>query len=693
MSLDAGGFITGPAARLLQARSVAMVGASPKGRWPSFIFNNLKQGKYKGNIYLINPNYHEVWDYPCYPSLKALPEAPEHVLVLVPTRAVFDTLEEAAALGTKAATIYSSGFGEGEDPRSKERGQTLRQLCERTGIVVCGPNCMGTVSVRDGQWCFPTLFPNLRPGPVSLIFQSGGSLGAWLRTAGERGIGFSYAISSGNEVSLDTVDYLNFLIDDPETKLIALMAEGIRRPVEFMSLAAKALAAGKPILAIKLGRSEGARRQAISHTGSLVGSDEVFDAMCRRYGVVRCPSLDDLLETTLAFVPGRIPTGTRTSLIVNSGGMKGLLMDDVEEAGTDLSRWSEATCTAIRPLIPEDLTVENPLECGVAGFGDEENYAKIIRQIAADESVDLIAIHGELPRPPDRRKADNFAALSASIAKPLVAFARVTHNLTEESRAFQEAAGMPFLQGIKPTLRALKALSFYGVKRSASEKGVGLPAAAGKASDFEGEILARLLAKVGLTAPRQAVAGNAAEAAIKAGEIGFPVALKVHAPDVIHKTEVGGVVLGLQSADEVERQGKELLKKSASARLLVQEMVQGAEVILGARTDPQYGPFLMVGLGGIFVEALNDKAIRLLPIDETEAVDMLWELKGYKILEGTRGQKRRDIASLVRAITGLSTLFLDYRSLLSDLEVNPLIVREEGKGVAAVDVRMIRKAD
>lgn len=693
MSLDAGGFVTRPAERLLQARSVAMVGASPKGRWPSFIFNNLKQGKYKGNIYLINPNYQEVWDHPCYPSLKALPEAPEHVLVLVPTRAVFDTLEEAAALGTKAATIYSSGFGEGEDPRSKERGQSLRQLCERTGIVVCGPNCMGTVSVRDGQWCFPTLFPNLWPGPVGLIFQSGGSLGAWLRTAGERGIGFSYAISSGNEVSLDTVDYLNFLIDDPETKLIALMAEGIRRPEEFMSLAAKALDAGKPILAIKLGRSEGARRQAISHTGSLVGSDEVFDAMCRRYGVVRCPSFDDLLETTLAFVPGRIPTGTRTSLIVNSGGMKGLLMDDVEEAGTDLSRWSEATCAAIRPLIPEDLTVENPLECGVAGFGDEENYAKIIRQIAADESVDLIAIHGELPRPPDSRKADNFAALSASIAKPLVAFARVTHNLTDESRSFQDAAGMPFLQGIKPTLRALKALSFYGVKRSAQEKGVGLPPAAGKASDFEGEVLARLLPKVGLTAPRQAVAGNAAEAAIKAGQIGFPVALKVHAPDVIHKTEVGGVILGLKSADEVEQGGKELLKKSASARLLVQEMVQGTEVILGARTDPQYGPFLMVGLGGIFVEALNDKAIRLLPVDETEALDMLRELKGYKILEGTRGQSRRDIAGLVRAITGLSTLFLDYRSLLSDLEVNPLIVREDGKGVAAVDVRMIRKAE
>jgi acyl-CoA synthetase (NDP forming) len=188
------------------------------------------------------------------------------------------------------------------------------------------------------------------------------------------------------------------------------------------------------------------------------------------------------------------------------------------------------------------------------------------------------------------------------------------------------------------------------------------------------------------------VAATAAEAGVKAEEIGFPVALKVHAPDVIHKTEVGGVILGLQSAAEVEQRGKELLEKSASARLLVQEMIQGTEVILGARTDPQYGPFLMVGLGGIFVEVLNDKALRLLPVDEEEAETMLKELKGYRVLEGTRGQQRRDIPALVRAITGLSSLYLDHRTLLEDLEINPLIVREQGKGVAAVDVRVIRQA-
>ncbi|HWP57717.1 MAG TPA: acetate--CoA ligase family protein [Candidatus Acidoferrales bacterium] len=684
-------FVTRPAAALLKARSVAMIGASPKGRWPALIFRNLKEGRYPGNIYLVNPNYKELWEQPCYPNLKALPEPPEHILVLVPTRAVMGTLEEAAALGTKAATIYSSGFGEGEDPRSKERGRALQEFSERSGLVCCGPNCMGTVSVREGQWCFPTLFPNLRHGPVGLIFQSGGSLGAWLRAAGERGVGFSYAISSGNEVSLDTVDYLKFLLDDEATKLIGLMIEGIRRPGALMSLAAEALRRGKPILVVKLGRSEGGKRQAISHTGALAGADDVFDAVCRRYGLVRCPSLEDLLETTLAFVPGKIPRGNRTSLVVNSGGMKGLLMDDVEEAGTVLSQWSEATRAAIRPLIPEDLAVENPLECGVAGFGDEENYMTIIRRIAADESVDLIAIHGELPRPPDKRTPENYAALAASIAQPLIAFARVTHNLTDESRAFQDAAGMPFLQGIKPTLRALKALCFYGARQPQAAKLQPLPEPSGKPSDLEAGSLEKILQAIGVTPPRQARASSAAEAARKADEIGYPVALKLEAEGVVHKTEAGGVALNLGSAAEVLGRAEEMLRRHERATLLVQEMVQGTEVILGARSDPQYGPFIMLGMGGIFVEILNDKAMRLLPVDEDQAFEMLRELRGYRMLEGARGRPKSDIPALVRAIAGLSNLYLNYRSFLSDLEVNPLMVREEGKGVAAVDVRVVRK--
>jgi acetyltransferase len=678
-----------PVENLLSARSVAIVGASPKGRWPMGIYRNLKKA-YSGKVFLVNPNYKEIADDPCYPNVAALPEVPEHLLMLIPTKAVLGTLEEASRRGTKAATIYSAGFGEGDDLEGKKREQAMKELCERTGLVVCGPNCMGSFSLPEGLWSFPTSVPLLRDGPVGLIFQSGGSLGNWIKGAAERGIGFTYAVSSGNEVSLDLVDYLSFLIDDPETKLITLMVEGVRRPTEFMAVAEQALNKNKPILIVKLGRSEMGKRQAISHTGALAGSDDVFEAVCKRLGLIRVPTLEDLTEITLAFLPGRYPRGSRAAVVVNSGGMKGLICDHCEELNTNLAQLSDKTKEAVRPLIPAELVVENPLECGVAGFGDEQGFVNIVKLHAEDDGVDLLAIHGELPRFPEKKEATLFRDLAATTDKPILAFARSTYSLTDESRTFQDEAEIPFLQAIKPTLRALAGLGLYGER-----KRIGIPtlaAASGGAKDLDEEKLNNLLQAHGIGVPKQALASGAAETAAKAQEIGFPVALKLVAAEIVHKTESGAVVLGLKNAREVEAEGKQLLSKvPGKAQLLVQEMVQGTEILLGARTDPQYGPFLMVGLGGIFVEILNDVAIRLLPVDEREARAMLQELRGYKALQGVRGQPPRDIDALVRAMVGLSDIFTAHRNHLSDFEINPLMVRARGGGVAAVDVRVIRK--
>ena len=682
-------FTPKPAGNLLRAKSVAIIGASQKGAWPQGIYRNLKNAKFAGGIYLINPNYQELYGDKCYPNLAALPEVPDELLVLIPTRAVLGVLEEAAKLGTRSATIYTAGFGEGDDEKGKERAQAMRDLCDKTGMVICGPNCMGSYSVGEGLWTFPTATPLLKKGPVGLIFQSGGSLGNWIKGATERGIGFSYAVSSGNEVSLDLVDYLSFLVDDPDTKVITLMVEGIRRPDEFMTIAEQALNKGKPILAVKLGRSEMGKRQAISHTGSLAGADEVFDAVCHRLGLIRCPTLEDMTETTLAFMPGRFPKGSRAAIVVNSGGMKGLICDHCDELKTNLAQLSEKTKEAVRPLIPPELAVENPLECGVAGFGDEAGFINIVKLHAEDPGVDLLAIHGELPRG-QKRSADLFKSVTAATDKPVLAFGRSTYSCLDESRAFQEEAGMPFLQAIKPTLRALAGLGLYGERRQLGVPKLAAPT--GNAADLEGENLNALLQRHGISLPKQAMAGTAADAAVKAKEIGFPVAIKLIAAEVVHKTESGAVVLGLKSAEEVQAEGQKLLTKTLGrGHLLIQEMVQGTEVLIGARTDPQYGPFLMVGLGGIFVEVLKDVSIRLLPIDEREARAMLKELRGYKVLEGVRGQKPRDIDALVKAMVGLSDIFAAHRNHLSDMEINPIMVREQGRGAAAVDVRLVRK--
>jgi acyl-CoA synthetase (NDP forming) len=682
-------FTAKPVENLLRAKSVAIVGASQKGAWPQGIYRNLKGAKFPGGVYLLNPNYTDLYGDKCYPNLAALPEVPEELLVLIPTRAVLGVLEEAARLGTKSATIYTAGFGEGDDAQGKERAQAMKELCERTGMVICGPNCMGSYSVNEGLWTFPTATPLLKRGPVGLIFQSGGSLGNWIKGATERGIGFSYAVSSGNEVSLDLVDYLDFLVDDPDTRVITLMIEGIRRPEEFMAVAERALYRGKPILVVKLGRSEMGKRQAISHTGSLAGADEVFDAACRRLGLIRCPTLEDMTETTLAFLPGRFPKGSRAAIVVNSGGMKGLICDHCDELKTNLAELGQKTKEAVRPLIPAELVVENPLECGVAGFGDEAGFINIVKLHAEDPGVDLLAIHGELPRG-QQRSAALFKSVMEATEKPVLAFARSTYSCTDESRSFQEEAGMPFLQAIKPTLRALAGLGLYGMRR---ELGVPkLAAATGSAADLDGENLNRLLERHGIALPRQAMAGTAADAAAKAKEIGFPVAIKLIAAEVIHKTESGAVMLGVKNAEEAQAEGQKLLTKTLGrGHLLIQEMVQGTEVLIGARTDPQYGPFLMVGLGGIFVEVLKDVSIRLLPVDEREAREMLKELRGYKVLEGVRGQKPRDVDALVKAMVGLSEIFAGHRNHLSDMEINPMMVREQGRGAVAVDVRLVRK--
>jgi acyl-CoA synthetase (NDP forming) len=681
-------FARKPVENLLAAKSVAIIGASPKGRWPMGIFRNLKKA-YGGKVFLINPNYPEIQGSPCYPNVAALPEVPEELLVLIPTRAVLGALEEAAKLGTKSATIYTAGFGEGDDAKGKERAQAMKELCEKTGFVICGPNCMGSYSLDNGLWTFPTVTPLLKKGPVGLIFQSGGSLGNWVKGASERGIGFTHAVSSGNEVSLDLVDYLSFLVDDPDTKVITLMVEGVRRPNEFMAVAEQALNKSKPILVVKLGRSELGKRQAISHTGALAGADEVFDAVCHRLGLIRCPTLEDLTETTLAFMPGRFPKGSRAAIVVNSGGMKGLICDHCDELNTNLAQLSDKTKEAVRPLIPPELVVENPLECGVAGFGDEQNFINIVKFHAEDDGVDLLAIHGELPRG-EKRDPQLFKSLAYATDKPVLAFGRSTYSCTDESRAFQDEAVLPFLQAIKPTLRALAGLGLYGERKISGVP--KLPPASGDVADLEGENLNKLLRSHGIGLPKQAMACTAADAAAKAKEIGFPVALKLIAAEVVHKTESGAVILGLKSAEEVQAEGQKLLSKTLGrGHLLIQEMVQGTELLIGARTDPQYGPFLMVGLGGIFVEVLKDVSIRLLPVDEREARAMLKELRGYQVLEGVRGQGPRDVDALVKAMVGMFKIFAQHRNHLSDMEINPIMVRAKGGGVAAVDVRLVRK--
>jgi acetyltransferase len=679
---------------MLRAESIAVVGASDRAPWPSNIFSNLQKFGYAGRVYPVNPRYEEVWGVKCYPDLASLPEPPGHAAVIVPAKAVQGVLEVGVAAGLKSATVYADGIGEGTDPEIVARGTALKALSERSGLVVAGPNCMGSLSMREKCFLYPnTELCKMPAGSVGAVFQSGGTLQFVCKSAADRGVRFSYMVSSGNELCLDLADYVNFLASDEHTKIIMLFIEGIRRPAAFMAAAAAALAAGKPIIAIKTGKSQKSRDAAYSHTGAISGDYDVFTAMCERYGIVNCASLDDMLETVLAFQCGRLPKGPRVGFVTTSGGTVDLLYDYIEEiGGITAPEFTPATKEKVRALMTAEIAIKNPLDAGIPST--DANAAEMCKAVAADPNIDMLAWAGTLPTKKGARDAAVLNSVLASTDKPVIGFGRMGYMFGEEGMNFQSEAGFPFLQGLPPTVKALGALAFYGAR--AGRRVPPLPAPTGKAESLEGEALQAALAAHGLTPPDSAFAATPAAAAAAAARIGFPVVLKLVSPEISHKTEVGGVKLNLKSEDEVEQAAEQLTasvrKLQPDARIdgfLVQEMVRGVEVVLGARTDPLYGPMILVGAGGILVELVKDVAFRLLPVGPQDARDMIDGLKLAKLLAGFRGAPACDVDALVEAICGLSRFYLDHRHLLGDLEINPLIVLEQGQGVRAVDVRPV----
>jgi len=676
-------------ASVLAPSSIAIVGASERGQWQGMIYRNLRDYKFPGRVFLVNPRQQEVWGERCYPSLRELPERVDHAMVIVPAPAVASVLEDADAAGVASATVYAAAMGDGHDPESKKRGAWLKDFLGRSKMRIAGPNCMGAHSYHERMFAYPnTELGRFPAGSVGAIFQSGGTLQFWLRTGADRGLRFTYGITSGNEADLDLADYLNFLVDDPDTHQIALFIEGIRRPQAFMQAAGRALAAGKPITAIKTGATAKSRSAAQSHTGAIAGDYGPYLAMCERYGIVTCPTLDDMVETLLAFQAGRLPKGPRVGFVTTSGGTVDLLYDYIEEiGGIATPGFDAATKAKLRPLISPELTLKNPLDAGNPS-GDAGDAAMCIA-VASDPNVDMLAWAGTPPGGRRVRDPGTMKRVAEATDKPIVGFIRMQHVTGKEAVAFQEQVGFPFLQGLPAVIRALSGLAFYGARMG--RKIASPPPPTGCAQTLDDVTAA--LARHGLPAPASGIAASPADAAALASGIGFPVALKIVSRAISHKTEIGGVRLNLGSADAVERAGEALIAAGAAAGaaidgLLVQEMVEGVEVIVGARTDPLYGPMLVVGAGGILVELVKDVAFRLLPVTPDDVRAMLAELKVARLLAGFRGRPAGDVQALVRAICGLSDFYLAHRHLLSDLEINPLMVRPDG--VRAVDIRMVR---
>jgi acetyltransferase len=685
----------------LQAKSLAIVGASERARWPSEIFRNLRDFGYGGRVALINPRQKEVYGQRCFPSLRELPEPVDHALVIVPAAAVADVLIAAEETGIGSATVYASMIGDGDEPESKARGAWLKDFTANSRLRVAGPNCMGAYSYRERLFGYPnTDLCRLAPGSVACIFQSGGLVQFWMKAAAERGLRYSYCITSGNEPDLSLADYLNFVIDDPHTRQVILFIEGIRRPQAFMHAAGRALAMGTPILAIKTGATAPSRAASQSHTGAIAGDYAAYLAMCERYGIVNFRSLDDLVEAALAFDGGRLPKGPRIGFVTNSGATVDLLYDYAAAEGAAMPDFTEGTKAALLPLMQQGITPKNPLDVGIPST--LEVAAKLCETAARDPNIDMVAWTAPMPR-----KGEPWgdpAALRQILGKtdkPIVAFGRVIQQLSEEQLADHRAAGFPFLQGIEPTIRALRGLWFHAARRGR------LPPTPPPAppSDLSPATLDTTLARYGIALPKSQAVATAAEAASAAERIGFPVALKIRSRDILHKTEVGGVALDLHDRDAVEAAAEALTASTRAAQpsaridgFLVQEMVVGLEAIVGARNDPLYGPLLLVGSGGVLVELVEDAALRLLPVAAKEVGSIIDGLKLARRLSGLRGGPAADRAALEAAALALGRFFLDHRAKIKEIEINPLIVRADERstalkpvkaGAIAVDVRVL----
>jgi len=677
-------------ASVLQAASVALVGASERGKWPRLIHDNLRMFGYAGRVFLVNPRQSEVYGERCFPSLRELPQPVEHAIVIVPAAGVAPVLTDAQAAGLKSATVYAGAVGDGEDPESKKRGAWLKSFLKSAELRLAGPNCMGAHSYRERLFAYPNAeLCRVPPGPVACVFQSGGTLQFWLRTGADRGLRFSYGITSGNEADLDLADYLNFLVDDPHTSIIALFIEGIRRPAAFMQSAGRALAAGKPILAIKTGATLKSQAAAQSHTGVIGGDYAAYLAMCERYGICNCRSLDDMVETALAFQGARLPKGPGICFVTTSGGTVDLLLDYAESEGAVIPELAAATNTALLPFLQDSIVPKNPLDLGIPST--LEHAAAVCEVVARDPNVDMLAWAAMLPS--KKGAWDGVAALHGLLSltdKPVIGFGRMNYQMQPESVAAQEAAGFPFLQGLEPTLRAMNALWFYA-QRTGARPATPPPA---PASDLSPAILEATLARYGIALPAIRVVATPAQAAAAAEAIGFPVALKVRSPDILHKTEAGGVMLDLRSRAEVSEAAAALLAAARAAHagariegLLVQQMVSGVEAIVGARSDPLYGPLLLIGAGGVLVELARDVALRLLPVAAAQVSAMVDGLRLKQLLAGYRGRAAADRAALEQTALALAQFYLDHRARIADVEINPLMVRSAG--AVAVDVRVL----
>ena len=696
---------------LLRPRSVAVVGASPKGSTGGRILGNVLGSGFQGAVYPVNPNYTEVRGKPCFPSIDGLPEVPDCVIVALPVSRVLAVIEEAADAGVPSGIVVAEGFADGDTVAGRRRQEELQRLAGAAGMAVTGPCCMGVASLRYGfANSYFSIPQDLTPGGVSLISQSGGLTNAVTELGASRNIGFNYIISSGNEAVVEMADYIEYLADDPETRVIACIMEGARDGAKLRRVLA-ATGRKKPVVVLKLGRTESGQRATVAHTGTLAGQREAYEALFRETGVAQVDSLDELVETAGLFLHAPLPAGERVVFLTISGGATALISDVNAVAGLQCPALSAATNAKLGEILGvEDRPFNNPIDTvGMPRIEQGNNLTTVLDTLLNDDGIDLVGLALSTKRvhvPTQKKLLDQVAACARTTTKPLFVLSLVSNGLTADCRTFSAETGVPMLEDVTGGMKAVRKLVDHGafrrrgkpVRMAAESVDFHAPEGVGALAEHDSK---RILARAGITVTREGLAETPEQAVAIAADLGHPVALKVQSPDVPHKSDAGGVHLGAATAEEVESAYLRIVRNVKAAHpnaridgVLVQEMVSdGLEVIVGMVHDAQFGPLVMVGLGGIYVEVFKDAAFRLPPLDARDVREMLAELRGGTLLDGLRGGKPRDVDALVDCVVRFGDFVAHNAGRFTAVEMNPVMVRPQGLGVAVADALITMAAE
>ena len=701
----------------MNPRSVAVIGASQRtdalpNREPrgNRVIRNLKNFGYPGRIVAVNPKYREVMDCPCYPDLAAIPEPVDCVVLAVPNRSVPDLLESAADAGARAAVVFAAGFAE-TGPGGKARQARLETLSRERGFLICGPNCYGVLNVFGKAPLFASAIPaGFLPGPVALVSQSGG-LSTTIANALmlNRHVGFSHIVSCGNQAGATFEEYFNYFVDDENTRVIAAFVEGFKQPEKLLAVARKAVEHEKPLIILKGGRSEVSKRAAATHSGSLAGAAEVVDAAFRQGGIVSVRNLNELIDAVSVFSCEKFSKlyrgGRRIGVLSGSGGECTLVSDAAANAGLEVPELTEETKSQLQQAVADFGNMNNPLDGTGAMYDDPNIFPRLLQALIDDSNIDLVTVNLEAndPRPKELKSGNRFAAViekaATSSTKPITCFSSVVGGPVDPEILLPlRTAGVPLMEGAECATSTIQKLAEYYEFKKNTSKLITTPTIERLDKKLSSGIMPaeaafQLFEQFGIPAVLSAFARSADEAAVAAERIGFPVALKIESAQITHKSDIGGVALGLANGNDVraayERIRNDVSRHAPTAKIggvIVQRMAsEGVEVILGIKRDRLFGPVVLCGFGGILVELLKDIVVGIPPLSLEQAHDMLARLRGFPILSGLRGKPAADIDVLCDAIVSVSHLAVSVGEQLAGLDINPLIVLPKGQGVVAVD--------